>query len=107
MSTEFVIVLTTFAASADAVGFAGTLVEERLAACVNVLPEMTSVYRWRGKVEREPERQIVIKTTADRVEALRARVAQIHAYEVPEFLVLPVSGGSEAYLQWVSESLGG
>ena len=82
------IVLTTLGADADAATLARTLVEERLAACVNMLPPMTSVYRWQGKVEQDREQQMVIKTTADRVAALQTRLRQLHPYELPEFLVL-------------------
>ena len=97
------IVLTTIGADADAATLARTLVEERLAACVNLLPPMTSVYRWQGKVEQDRELQIVIKTTADRVPALQTRLRQLHPYELPEFLVIDATG-SEAYLAWVGES---
>lgn len=99
------LVLTTLAADADAVALARTLVEERLAACVNVLPPMTSVYRWQGQVEQDREQQIVIKTTSARVPALEARLRTLHPYDLPEFLVLPAAGGSSAYLAWVGESV--
>ncbi|HSK10804.1 MAG TPA: divalent-cation tolerance protein CutA [Vicinamibacterales bacterium] len=99
-----VLVLTTWPAASDPGPFATTLVAERLAACVNLLPEMESVYRWQGAVERERERQVLIKTTADRLEALGARLTELHPYQVPELLVLPVSTGSEPYLGWVRES---
>ena len=97
------IVLTTLGADADAATIARTLIDERLAACVNILPVMTSVYRWQGKVEQDREQQIVIKTASDRVAALQARLRQLHPYELPEFLVLDATG-SEAYLAWVGES---
>ena len=105
MSSTVSIVLTTLGADADAAALARTLVEERLAACVNVLPQMTSIYRWHGRVEQDREQQIVIKTAADRVTALEARLRQLHPYELPEFLVLTPSSGSEAYLAWVAESV--
>ncbi|MBI2828634.1 MAG: divalent-cation tolerance protein CutA [Acidobacteria bacterium] len=101
-----VIVLTTLAADVDAGALARTLVAERLAACVNILPVMTSVYRWQGRVEEERERQLVIKTAADLVSALAARLGELHPYEVPEFLVLRVSEGSDAYLRWLRDSVG-
>ena len=100
-----VIVLTTLGAQADAAAFARVLVDERLAACVNVLPAMTSVYRWKGAVEEEREQQLVIKTTRDRVPALEARFQELHPYELPEFLVLSVGEGSAAYLAWLDESI--
>ena len=100
-----VLVLTTLAADADADAMARTLVAERLAACVNVLPVMTSHYRWKDAVEQATERQLLIKTTAGRVETLRARLIQLHPYEVPEFLVIDVAGGSKGYLQWLREAV--
>jgi len=99
--TQYVIVLTTLPADADAGALATVLVEERLAACVNLLPAMESIYRWRGGIEQDSERQLVIKTTRQRLHALWERVRQLHPYEVPEFLVLAVSGGSDAYLTWL------
>lgn len=99
-----VLVLTTLGSTADAAALARTLVDERLAACVNVFPEMQSIYRWKDQVEHEPERQLLIKTTADRLVDLQARLTELHPYEVPEFLVLTVSGGTEAYLGWLRDS---
>ena len=99
-----VVVLTTIGAATDAAALARTLVEERLAACVNVLPAMTSFYRWQGAIQEDREQQLIMKTTADRVAALEARVRALHAYELPEFLVLPASASS-AYLEWVTASV--
>jgi periplasmic divalent cation tolerance protein len=99
------IVLTTLAATADAVTLARALVEERLAACVNVLPPMTSVYRWRGQVEQEQEQQLLIKTTPSRVAAVAARLRELHPYDVPEFVVLDATA-SAAYADWVREETG-
>ena len=101
-----VLVLTTIGADADGQALARALVEEQLAACVNVLPVMTSVYRWKGQIEQDREQQLVIKTTTDRVDALEARVRQLHAYELPEFLFIAADGGSAAYLAWARESVG-
>jgi periplasmic divalent cation tolerance protein len=98
---DVVLILTTVPAAARAETIARSLVDERLAACVNVLSPMTSFYRWQGRIEQEEERQIVIKTTRDRVPAVQTRLRDLHAYEVPEFLVLPVSDGSTGYLDWV------
>jgi periplasmic divalent cation tolerance protein len=100
-----VIVLTTLGAQTDASVFARVLVDERLAACVNVLPPMASTYWWKGAIEEDREQQLVIKTTSDRVAALEARFHELHPYEVPEFLVLAVSEGSPAYLEWLGESV--
>lgn len=107
MENDCVVVWTTIGSTADGRGMASILVTERLAACVNVLPEMESFYRWKGQVENDHERQLVMKTTVARVAALRARVHELHDYEVPEFLVLPIVGGSEAYLNWIRESTAG
>lgn len=94
-------------ASADPDQFARTLVGERLAACVNVLPLMRSIYRWKDAIEQESERQIIIKTTADRLDALRARIRALHPYELPEFVVLPVVDGEVGYLDWIRDSVTG
>jgi periplasmic divalent cation tolerance protein len=96
-----VIVLTTFPTDQDPTAFATALVDERLAACVNVLPPMTSIYRWDGRVERAAEHQLVIKTKSDRVEAVKARLTSLHPYDVPELLVLSVADGAERYLAWI------
>ncbi len=102
--TDVVLVLTTVASPDLGEAMARALVEARLAACVNVLPPMTSVYRWKGAVERDTEYQLVIKTTRDRVPAIETRVRELHTYELPEFVVVPVVDGSAAYLQWVRET---
>lgn len=99
-----IIVLTTWPAVSDPAALARTLVGERLAACVNILPEMDSIYSWRGAIERDRERQVLMKTTTARLHALERRVAELHPYEVPEFLVLPLAGGSAAYLEWLRAS---
>ena len=103
---DVVLVLTTIAAEADGAVLARTLVDERLAACVNVLPPMTSVYRWKGQVEQDREQQVIIKTTRDKLPALEARVKELHSYELPEFVVIAAGGGSDAYLKWVEEAGG-
>lgn len=102
-----VVVLVTWPADRDAADVARRLVEEGLAACVNVTAEMTSAYRWHGEVSVDREIQLILKTTSNRVEALLARVRALHPYEVPEFLVLPASAGSASYLAWLEgESAG-
>jgi periplasmic divalent cation tolerance protein len=100
---EVVIVLTTAPADERAEAWATTLVEEHLAACVHVHGPMVSVYRWKGTVERAAERQVVIKTTRERVAALRRRVGELHSYELPEFVVLNIADGGHEYLAWVVE----
>ena len=94
-------VLTT-APSAEVGGLiARTLIEERLAACVNVIPGVRSIYRWEDDIQDDPEVVLIIKTQADRCEALAARIEALHPYDVPEVLVLPAVGGSVPYLRWI------
>jgi periplasmic divalent cation tolerance protein len=104
MTAEYVIVLTTLPGDFDCRAFGRTLVDARLAACVNLLPPMESVYRWEGRVEEETERQIIIKTSRDRLVALWDRIRETHPYETPEFVVLSIQDGSDAYLRWIGES---
>lgn len=106
MNDEYVLVLTTLPADADAVSFATRLVELRLAACVNLLSPMQSIYRWEGEIEQETERQVVMKTTRNRVPELWDGVRDLHPYDIPEFIVLPIVDGNDAYLRWVGESTG-
>ena len=103
---EFSLVLTSIAAEGDADAIAKALVDERLAACVSVLPPMQSTYRWKGTVESAAARQLLIKTKAAQVAALEVRVRELHPYEVPEFLVLAIDAGSPAYLSWLRENAG-
>jgi periplasmic divalent cation tolerance protein len=102
--SDAAIILTTLGADTDAAALARTLIEERLAACVNVLPLMTSTYRWKGAVEQEREQQLVIKTSRAQVPALEARLRELHPYELPEFIVLDATG-SDAYLQWIQDNV--
>lgn len=105
--TDYVLVWTTLAADADVASFARTLVDERLAACVSAFPPMDSFYRWKGETQTDRERQLVIKTTAARVPALKARLGTLHPYDVPEVLVTPVVDGAQGYLAWLRESIDG
>jgi len=104
-AAPFVLMLTTWPDDRDPATLARTLVEERLAACVSVLAPMVSVYRWQGAVEQSAERQVIIKTTAAQVDAVAERLSSLHPYDVPEMLVLPIAKGSEAYLDWMQESV--
>jgi periplasmic divalent cation tolerance protein len=99
--TDVVLVLTTVPVDLDVDELVRPLVEQRLAACVNVLPPMRSIYRWNGAIETADERQVLIKTTRRRLADLQASLAARHPFEVPELLVLPVADGSPAYLQWL------
>ena len=103
--TAPVIVLSAVGAPPDAERIARALVEERLAACVNVVPGVASVYRWKGVVERENELLLVIKTLAERVDALKARLLQLHPYELPEVVVIPIGDGHKPYLEWIEEQV--
>lgn len=101
-----VVVLVTCGSRAEARKIAGVIVKKRLAACVNVLSSpVESVYRWRGEVEGAGEFLLLIKTTRPRLKALEKLIAELHSYELPEFLVLPVSGGSKKYLRWLQSSV--
>ena len=106
MSADVVLVLSTVGTAADADRIAGRLVEQRLAACVNVVPGVMSVYRWKGAVQRDTERLLVIKTTAARVDELRRELVGMHPYELPEMIVLPVGDGHGPYLDWIRENVG-
>jgi periplasmic divalent cation tolerance protein len=101
---DVVVVLTTMpddAARADEL--ARALVDDRLAACVNVSAPMRSTYRWKDAVERETERQLIIKTTRERLRDLEARVRELHPYQLPEFIVITVEAASKGYTEWVTQ----
>jgi periplasmic divalent cation tolerance protein len=98
------IVLTTLGKDDDARAVATVLIEEGLAACVNIVPRITSIYTWEGRIADDEEQQLVIKTSTDRLRALEARLIELHPYAVPEFLVIHASGGSDAYLDWIRKS---
>jgi periplasmic divalent cation tolerance protein len=101
VSGEVVALLMTAPDEETGRRIARALVEERLAACVNVLPGVHSIYRWKGAVEESDEVMLVAKTRAERAAALAARVRALHPYELPEVVALPVTDGSRAYLRWV------
>lgn len=101
-----VVVLVTFPSMEVARSISRALVEDGLAACVNLLPGAESVYRWEGKVESSTEVVGLAKTTARRVDELQQRYRELHPYEVAEFVVLEITGGSAAYLDWVRDCVG-
>jgi len=101
-NAEVLLAFCTCPDEKTAAGIAEALVAERLAACVNRLPGLTSVYLWRDKVERDAEALLLIKTTDARFEALRARLCALHPYELPKIIAIPVTKGLPAYLQWVT-----
>ena len=103
--TETVVVLVTAPTAEKAAEIARTLVEEKLAACGNVIPSVRSIYRWEGKVHDDAEALLVLKAPRKRLQELADRVAQIHPYEVPEVIGLPIEGGSEKYIDWIIQTM--
>lgn len=105
MSSEVLVVLSTFASPDEARAVCRRLVEERLAACANLVPAVESIYRWQGAIQSATETMAVLKTTTAGFAKLEARLRELHSYEVPEIIALPLHGGSEAYLRWVGENV--
>jgi periplasmic divalent cation tolerance protein len=99
------VVFSTFPDAETAARIARTLVEDQLAACVNLIPMVRSIYRWEGKVCDEVETLAVIKTTAERYAALAAKIAELHPYQVPEVIALPLAEGHPPYLAWLAEQV--
>ncbi len=95
----------TAADGAEAGRLAEMLVEKRLAACVQILPQIESVYRWQGRIERQPEVLLLVKTTRAKFADLEREVRAVHSYETPEIVAVPMTAGSIPYLQWLSDSL--
>jgi periplasmic divalent cation tolerance protein len=100
-----ILVLTTTDSLDLALRIASALVEQKEAACVNIVPGIRSIYRWEGKVCDDAELLLLIKSSADRFEAIRSRIRQIHTYEVPEVVSLPIAAGDPSYLRWLNEQL--
>jgi len=105
VSTGVVQVQTTVGSEAAATRLGEVLIAERLAACVQQVGPVRSTYRWQGAVETAAEWLLLIKTTADALPRLRPRLLELHPYDTPEFLVLPVTAGSEGYLAWVRDTV--
>jgi periplasmic divalent cation tolerance protein len=103
--SDHIVVFCTVGQTQDVEALAHALVEQRLVACVNVVPSVTSIYRWQGKIERDEERLLVMKTRADRFDELRAAIVAQHSYEVPEIVALPLVAGHAPYLAWIDESV--
>ena len=104
MDLDVCVILVTAPDEAVAERITRTLVEERLAACGNIVPRIRSIYRWDDAVQQDDEVLVILKTERARVELLRERVVALHPYDVPEVLVLPILGGHAPYLEWVARS---
>ena len=102
---EAIVVMMTAANGEEAARLADLLIGAHLAACVQILPEMESVYRWQGKIERQPEILLLAKTTLSKFEDLEREVRALHSYETPEIIALPIVAGSAPYLEWLTASL--
>jgi periplasmic divalent cation tolerance protein len=103
--TDKRLVLTTCGSLEEARSIAQTLVERQLAACVNIAPQIESVYRWQGGVESATEWLLVIKTTAETFDRLRETLSELHSYELPECIAIAVEDGSAGYLEWIGQSV--
>ncbi|HXF39175.1 MAG TPA: divalent-cation tolerance protein CutA [Blastocatellia bacterium] len=103
MSDELIVLVTT-ANAEEAARIADVVVSERLAACVNIVPGIESIYRWEGKVTRDHESLMIIKTTGERYDELERRVKELHSYSTPEVIALKIDRGSEQYLNWLRDS---
>jgi|SRR5277367_6768462 len=103
--TDKKLVLTTCSSLDEARTIANALVEQRLAACVNIVPQIESVYRWQGKIETATEYLLIIKTTAGAFNPLRDALFELHSYELPECIEIAIEDGSAAYLEWIGESV--
>ena len=103
--TDKLLILTTTGSDSEAKKIAEMLIERRLAACVNVIPRMHSVYRWKDKVESAEEFLLLIKTRKENESAVQAAIRELHSYDLPECISIPIDGGSDEYLNWMTESL--
>jgi len=103
--TDKRLVLTTCGSLEEARSISHALVERQLAACVNIVPQVESVYRWQGEIETATEWLLLIKTTEDACNRLRAALSELHSYELPECIEIAIEDGSAAYLEWIGESV--
>ena len=103
--TGCVVLLCTCGSVAEARRLSRTIVREKWAACVNIIPSVASVYRWRGRIEESRESLLLIKTTRSLFRKLERRLRKLHSYEVPEIIALPIVAGSAPYLRWLAESV--
>jgi periplasmic divalent cation tolerance protein len=103
--TDKLLILTTAESDSEARKIATALVERRLAACVNIIPKVQSVYRWKGKVESAEELLLVIKTVKVLQKQVQSAIRELHSYELPECIAIAVDSGSSEYLQWITDSV--
>lgn len=103
--TAYCIVLSSCPSKAIAEALAHKVMDAKCAACIHIVPQITAIYRWKNQVEQAEEVQIILKTRKDKLDGLEKLVKEHHPYEIPEWLVLPVEGGSQAYLAWLDSEL--
>lgn len=103
--TEFIMVYVTVSSAAEGERIARALVEDRLAACVNRIAGVRSTYRWQGQLEQSDEELLLVKTSQERFAALARRVQELHSYEVPEVIAVPITAGNDSYLQWLHDQI--
>ena len=102
---DFIIIFTTVNSDSEANRIGQKLIEERLAACVSIIPSVTSIFRWEGKISSESEQILIIKTQKKYFSKIREKILSIHTYNLPEIISVPITDGSEQYLKWVEEQL--
>lgn len=100
---QYLLVLCTFSNAAEARQIGTQLIELQVAACVNLIPQVESIYRWKGQIKSEPEVMMMIKTTLNNYREVEARIQELHPYDVPEVIAIPIERGASAYLGWISE----
>jgi periplasmic divalent cation tolerance protein len=103
--TDTIVALSTVGNAGDALRIGRALVERRLVACVNVVPGVTSIYSWKGSINTDSELLLVIKTRREKLDEVRSALLELHPYEVPELIALPIEGGHAAYLEWIEDSV--
>ena len=105
MASKYHIAVTTCPTLEIATQLANSVVEQRLAACVNIIPSIKSVYKWKGKIENDDESILIIKTMKQQLASLEKLILRLHPYETPEFISMPIESGSKAYLDWIAASI--